>query len=69
MNALYPYTFVNQGGHTQVKVKFPVFSIFPVFFQHKNNTILINKWPPPPLQPSFSPFYYIKLHIQAQEID
>ena len=46
-----------------------VFPFFPVFFQHKNNTILINKWPPPPLQPSFPPFYYIKLCIQAQEID
>ena len=42
---------------------------FPVFFWHKNNTILINKWLPPPLQPPFPPFYYIKLHTQAQEID
>ena len=55
----------HQGGQMQVKVKFLFslvislcFPFFPVvfFFQHKNNTILINKWPPPPLQPSFHPF-------------
>ena len=34
---------VLQRGHAQVKAKFPVFSVFSLcFFQHKNNTILIN---------------------------
>ena len=41
-----------QGGHAQVKVKFPVFSLclqlFPVFFKPKKYHILICKWPPPP---------------------
>ena len=49
---------VVQGGYAQVKVKFPVFAIFPCF-KNKKYHILICKLPPPP----HPPFHYIKLHM------
>ena len=41
----------NQGDHIQFRVKFPVFTIFPIFFTCKNEHILFSKWPPPPVKP------------------
>ena len=43
---------LRQGGHAQVKVNFPVFSLslhfLPVYFKCKKCHILICKWPPSP---------------------
>ena len=65
---------LDQDGHAQVEVKFPLLSLclqfFPCTFKHKRKHILIFKWPPHPIIAIFpSLSLHIKFHMTNEQAD